>query len=226
MRWYAISFAVFLLIATAVFMTLPVLPGFRGMTHAGDRLWIDRKATPEQISLIRDHVAQAERQVSTELDSYQPHPQWQVCVTAECDQRFRLHARGLTWLDLIVQISARGFEDQGFYTHEAVHAELHDATGLVGGITGKLPVWLDEGVAVLISHAPIYPDNPQACATIRDIPTPETKEDFALLAGPAGENAPQAYLAAACATLAWIAEGNRIDDLSRQLRAGDQVSAK
>ncbi|MFV0382934.1 hypothetical protein [Paracoccus sp. (in: a-proteobacteria)] len=56
MRWYAVQIATFLLTSGAAF-ALSVLPGLKGMTRAGGRLWIDRRATPGQIDQIRLNIA-------------------------------------------------------------------------------------------------------------------------------------------------------------------------
>lgn len=224
MRRYAFLLASALGLATgSLAMAGPFLPGLQGLDRVQPGLWIDQTATAAQRTHIKALIARARRDATKALGSNHAQPEWQVCTTAACDAAIGLHPRGLTWHDKVIQIGSRAADDPRFYLHEAVHAELHNAAGLIGSLNNALPVWLDEGIAVLISHTPGFPTEPTDCATATKTPPPLTRKAFSQLAGAKGETASHAYLVAACATRSWLARGNDLTRLTNRLRKGEVI---
>ena len=219
MRWYAaIAGTVLLTVGAGLALASPLLPMAQGYERIAPRIWVDRAATPAQRQTVIARVTEAEAAAGTDLGSWQAAPRWQVCTSAACDTG---GPRGRTYLDRLIRLRPSVVDDPRFYLHEAIHAELHNAAGFTGWLGGKrLPVWLDEGVAVLSSGTDGAPEAAPDCATPAARP-PRTPEDFALLAGPKGQTATAAYRLCACATQDWQAAGNSIDGLTARLRAGE-----
>lgn len=217
MRWYAV-FGAGILAVIAGLVGYAAMPPVIKLDRAAPHLWIDEAATPQDRARVIELVAQAKADAAAALGSWQADPRWEVCLTPACSDQI---PRGLSWHDWRIRIAPRGADDLRFYLHEAVHAELHNAAGLIGMARGDLPSWMDEGIAVLVSRTPGAPEHHGDCDAVSGISPPTTSREFARLAGPKGETAVTAYRISACATLDWLAQGNRIEDLTRRLRAGE-----
>lgn len=220
MRWYAIILCLSLAAGTAA-MATPFLPGIKGMNKHRDGLWIDRAASAGQVAMVEGRIASARQQVADALGSAESRPEWQVCLTPACDAAARMSPPGITYADRIIQISSRGALDPRIFTHQAVHAELRHAAGLVGWANAALPTWLDEGLAVLISQSAGWPQSGADCAASQSVTPPATPAAFSRLSGPDGAKAEAAYRLSACAARHWLEQGRRLDQVDDMLRRGE-----
>ncbi len=90
--------------------------------------------------------------------------------------------------------------------HEFSHVELHARVGLWGMLTGAIPAWFDEGLAVLVSQDQRYLDAENealGCDEVRADSLPVSSRDWRRQAG---RHAQRLYHDAACAVQARLAD--------------------
>ena len=196
------------------------LPTRRGMVQAVPGLWVDQGADKAQVSAIRRHIAQASAQVQQQLGAGQA-VEWWICTTAACDTANRMAARGMTYGASLITLNSKGAADPGAYSHELSHATLHGALPMGGLFSKALPLWFDEGVAVLVSGEPSGAAQ-APCKAKRKGPLPQTAADFARMA-PNAQKALPVYRRSTCALREWLAEGHRLRDVVPLLRAGRKL---
>ena len=196
------------------------LPTRRDMVQVVPGLWVDAKATQDDLTAIRGHITAASGQVQRQLGAGQA-VEWWVCTTAACDARNGMAARGMTYGASLITLNSKGAADPGAYTHELTHATLHGALPMGGMFSKALPLWFDEGVAVLVSGEPSAAAQ-APCKAKRKGPLPQTAADFARMA-PDAQKALPVYRRSTCAVREWLAEGNKLHDVVPLLRAGRKL---
>lgn len=206
--------------ALGIMLSLPavagVLPKREGMAEVSPGLWVDLAAKPETIARIRRDISGAERSVAKALGGIM-RPEWRVCTTRACDRRNGYGPRGMTYGYSIVTINSQGARSAGVFSHELTHVTLHAAIPPLGMLTGALPIWMDEGAAVLISGEPVQAADPAACKG-RQVPLPRNHREFSRRSGAKGEGALALYVASTCAVRGWLAQGNTLRDMLPQLQ--------
>lgn len=207
-------------IVAAILFGLPVqaglLPSREGMTEVAPGLWIDRAAKPAAIARIRRDIAAAEKVVGKALGGV-ARPEWLVCTTRACDRRNNYTTRGMTYGYSLIIVNSKGAKSAGVFSHELTHATLHSAIPPLGLLTGALPIWFDEGAAVLISGEPAQAADAAACAG-RQVPLPRNHREFSRRSGVKGEGALALYVASTCAVRGWLAQGNTLRDMLPQMQ--------
>jgi len=197
------------------------LPSRRGMAQAAPGLWIDAAATGAEIAAIRDRIAGASVKVAGRLGAAQP-VEWWICTTKACDSANGMKARGITYGASLITLNANAGRDPGVYVHELTHATLHGALPLGGLFSTALPLWFDEGVAVILSGEPPAAAKKAACAKPQKGRLPQNAREFNRMA-PNAKKALPVYTRSACAVRDWMADGNRLRDLLPMLRAGRRL---
>ncbi|MBL8563826.1 MAG: hypothetical protein JNN06_16275 [Gemmobacter sp.] len=196
------------------------LPTRRDMVQVLPGLWVDAAADKTERGAIRGHIAAASQQVQRQLGAGQP-VEWWICTTAQCDASNGMAARGMTYGASLITLNSKGAADPGAYTHELSHATLHGALPMGGLFSTALPLWFDEGVAVLVSGEPSAAAQ-APCKAKRKGPLPQTAADFARMA-PNAQKALPVYRRSACAVRAWLAKGHALRDVVPLLRAGRKL---
>ncbi len=196
------------------------LPNRRAMVQVMPGLWVDETASTADLATIRGHISGASKRVQQELGAAQA-VEWWICTTTACDTANTLTARGMTYGASLITLNSKGAADRGAYTHELAHATLHGALPIGGMLSKALPLWFDEGVAVLVSGVPAGAAQ-APCKAKRKGPLPQTAADFARMA-PNAQKALPVYRRSACALRDWLAEGHALPDVVPLLRAGHKL---
>ena len=196
------------------------LPTRRGMVQVVPGLWVDAAADAAQGAAIRRRIAEASAQVQHQLGAGQA-VEWWICTTPACDKANRMSARGMTYGASLITLNSKGATDPGAYSHELSHATLHGALPMGGLFSKALPLWFDEGVAVLVSGEPAAAAH-AVCKPRRKGKLPQTAADFTRMA-PNFKKALPVYTRSTCALRDWLAKGHTLRDVVPLLRAGHKL---
>ncbi|MDR0810460.1 MAG: hypothetical protein LBE86_15255 [Gemmobacter sp.] len=198
------------------------VPSRQGMAQAEPGLWVDMAAAPGQIATIRATMAAAAAGVGRALGATRA-VEWRICTTSACDKANGMVNRGMTYGASIITLNSTAWNDRGAYMHELTHATLH-STQPLGGFLGSrgLPLWFNEGVAVLVSGEPARAARDAACDRPRKGELPQTPRDFARLA-PDPKQALKVYIRSACAVREWLKQGHELREVMPLLRAGRRL---
>lgn len=118
----------------------------------------------------------------------------------------------------MVRLAPRGLTPT-ILTHELTHAEIHARLGIGGQVARRLPRWMDEGIAVIVSDDPRYLGpgaGGQRCLRAPRADLPATPGRWVALAARERD----IYAEAACATLLWQAENGGWAGVRGRLGAG------
>ncbi|WP_417247899.1 hypothetical protein [Celeribacter sp.] len=89
------------------------------------------------------------------------HPVVLVCVTPTCNRVMGDHGhRAMTYGHHVFYLGPHGHET-AIVAHELAHVALHQRIGLRA--TKRLPAWVDEGLATMVSEDPRYDLDPETC---------------------------------------------------------------
>jgi hypothetical protein len=133
------------------FVGAAACPSCYGLERFADRAFIERAASPQQRAHAAAVLEQARERVRAFYGSLDARPRILICVSDECYRRIRAAgSRGNALFDLALQLSPRG-TDPVIAAHELSHIELHHRLGRINHLTGAIPSWFDEGVAVVVS---------------------------------------------------------------------------
>lgn len=184
-----------------------------GMEHATPRLIVDRGMPPRMRDALSAHVGEAESRVRRFYGRFDLAPIIVACSTDECDRRMggrgALASTSTTPLAIITRVSPRG-QTPTILAHEFSLVELHRRIGWWRLVNGAMPVWFDEGVAVIVSDDGRYLNSGATAAgrCVRDDagPLPASPAEW----GPRAGKDRMIYADAACRVLRWMdAHGGR-----------------
>lgn len=196
----------------AFFWALPALaavgcPSCYGLEPAAPGVPVERAMPEEGRRRLLADAGDAAAAVALWFGETGTSPVLLACVTEDCDRRLGgLGARAVTYstpVGTVIRLSPRGL-DRVILTHELSHVALHGRVGLLRVLTGALPTWFDEGVAVVVSEDARYlRPGDMAAARCRAEPSgalPETPRAWNRVAG----RQPMLYAEAACGVLRWM----------------------
>lgn len=182
-------------------------PACYGMEQAAPRLIVNSTMPLKQRRLIEAYSERAIGAISRFYGSFERLPIVIACSDSDCDRR--MGGRGAlavtisTPFGAVVRISPPGI-DQTILIHEFSHVELHRRIGFWSQITGAVPAWLDEGVAVIVSDDSRYLKSGDSarerCLRERSDSLPSSSFEWGRLAG----RTPAIYADAACRVLHWM----------------------
>lgn len=138
----------------------PVKPTPAGNVKAGlaciaPNIYVDPAMPEQHRQVFLQRVTQSKAEIARFFGDIQSSPDIFACVTKECFSQFGgIPARAKSIGDHTVILSAQGV-DKITLTHELAHIELHKRLGSPH-IWNKLPMWFDEGLAVMICKDPRY----------------------------------------------------------------------
>lgn len=108
---------------------------------------------------LADLTAQAAAHVAAELGPIGTAYRAIFCADPDCAARLRVQgAAGLTIstpFGAVVYIAPHGATPE-ILRHELAHVAIHHRAGLMATLNGRLPAWLDEGLAVIVSDDPAH----------------------------------------------------------------------
>lgn len=199
-------------------------PACYGLQRINGQVYMEKSASPEQIAVLLADLDMAENRVAEFYRTPPREPVLLVCVSQQCDRRLGgKGARALTFGDRFIHVSPRG-QNAVILAHELAHIELHARIGMVALLSGKLPAWFDEGLAVIISQDDRAvraegPNGPE-CSQPDDGDLPNSLWQWAREAG-SGER--PIYELAACRVHDWLdahPQANAVSQLASDIRAG------
>jgi hypothetical protein len=127
-----------------------------GFERLQDSIFVDSAMSTDQRLRFLERATDAEQRVSSFFEALRERPVILACASTTCSRR--LHekgARAVSYAQFGLRLSPTGL-DAVTIAHERTHIEVHGRIGLVRFLTGALPAWFDEGLAVLVSDDPRY----------------------------------------------------------------------
>jgi len=116
-----------------------------------------------------------------EKGAFDHNPTLIICHSNACHARLGSGgARAVTYGTQFIYVSPRGMLPE-ILAHEFFHVELHARIGLRGMLTGAVPAWFDEGMAVLVSQDQRYLDPEYKavnCEAVRADSLPVSSRDW------------------------------------------------
>lgn len=129
-----------------------VCPSCYGLVELRPGLHVDPAMTLPERAALTSAINEGKRRVASFFGRYEHDPTLLVCTTDECDAR--LGGRGAAARAFgarFIHVSPRG-STATTMAHEFAHVELHARIGFWNSISGELPAWFDEGIAVIASR--------------------------------------------------------------------------
>lgn len=195
------------------FSRFALFPGWSGLNRVAESTWMEATAG-DPADFVMDLVW-AETKIESWWGDVPDRPRIIVCGSLKCDTALggpgpyaQTYGRYL----MIVH-SRLGQESQALrraiFVHELSHIVLASRLSLWDMWQGRVPAWLNEGIAVLASDDPRFSLTPILCESLRDEPLPETMRAWGHMAG---QRERPIYQAAGCRAKEWL-ENNALSDI-------------
>ena len=127
----------------------------RGMTYIAPNIFVNAEMPTTQRKQFLQTVKQSKVAINQFFGGMESTPKIYACSTRKCFKKFGgVPAIAKTINDDTVLLSAKGL-DKTTLTHELAHAEFHKRLG-TKHLWHKVPMWFDEGLAVLACKDPKY----------------------------------------------------------------------
>lgn len=212
---------VFLLLVGAlgwVFYKEPVFraylcPSCFGLTEIGPHIYLEQTddATRTQ---IRADVLQAQRDIEAFFQPPFSLPTMLICLTEICQNRLGgSQALGQAYGTVLILISPKG-ANRTIIAHELAHIAVGRQLGSLAMVSGRLPAWFFEGLAVIVSRDPRYLTFPKG--GYPDVALPHSFREWRRRAGL--EHA-QLYPAAAFKVSQWMDQNGGVFGVRAALKA-------
>lgn len=191
-------------------------PTCYGLERVAPTLILDPDLSADQRAKLETAIQSAEASIRAVYGSFDHRPILIACATETCDQR--MGGRGArasvlsTPFVTIIRLSPRGLSTT-ILTHEFAHVALHHKIGVWNLLSGAVPAWFDEGVAVILSNDDRYLKPGQSaeerCVGHANTPLPTNAAEWASASG----KIPMLYADAACRVLHWLDHNGGQDGL-------------
>lgn len=125
-----------------------------GMMRIASNIYVDpNMSVPQRTELLKT-VKKSKESIHTFFGGTKSTPKIYACSTRKCFKKFGgVYANAKTINDDTVYLSNKG-QNKTTITHELAHAEFNKRLGK--SHWNKVPMWFDEGLAVLICKNPKY----------------------------------------------------------------------
>jgi hypothetical protein len=205
-------------------MAAYVCPACYGLEPVTSDLLVESAMPAAERESLRETVAEAAEQVSLFYGSFEHRPTILACHTDACDHRLGgSGARATTFGTLFIRVSPRGL-NQTVLAHEFSHVEFHSRLGALQLLTGSVPAWFDEGLAVLVSNDPRYVGSgitsETRCLAEPEGEMPSSPFQWAVKSG----KTPILYARAACRVTRWLDANGGVAGLKLAMQATAQGS--
>ena len=128
------------------------------MLSIAPQIYVDKSMPKEQQQKLLQTVKASRQEVRAFFGSAKANPTIYACSTILCAQAFGgISAKAKAMGDSKVLLSKKGL-DSTTLTHELVHIELHKRIGSQKA-WHKIPMWFDEGLAVMVCNDKRYAKN-------------------------------------------------------------------
>lgn len=125
-----------------------------GMMRIAPNIYVDPKMSTHQREQLLSNIKQSKESIHTFFGGTESSPKIYACSTRKCFKKFGgVYANAKTINDDTVFLSNKG-QNKTTITHELAHAEFNKRLGK--SHWNKVPMWFDEGLAVLICKNPKY----------------------------------------------------------------------
>lgn len=155
------GFAVFILSSCIVVLyAYPAMiaiacPSCMGFEEIGDNIYVDQAMPSAQRNEVAVHIRESAEAVESFFGGLTVRPMIFACSSEQCYQSLGgKTARAAAFGATAIRLSPRGLND-AIAKHELTHIEFHARLGMWTTMR-RLPVWFDEGLAVLVSQDPRY----------------------------------------------------------------------
>ena len=183
------------LVTALTVLAASICPNCYGLRHIGHNIYAE---APN--AAITSDVIRAQGMVAAVWGKLRANPRILICQSNQCQTRLDAgQALGMSYGAWAVHIGPKGINST-IIAHELAHAELFHRTGILPMALGQVPVWLNEGLAVIISQDARYLH--RDCAQFSHTDLPQTAKDWR---GKAAQDHMRLYPAAACKAKAWLA---------------------
>lgn len=202
--------ALFCVATLGVVTALPVLaasicPSCYGLRHMGQNIYADAPG-----AAIATDVIRAQGMVAAAWGKLRANPRILICQTSQCQTRFGGgQALGMSYGAWAVHIGPTG-TNATIIAHELAHAELFHRVGILSMAQGQVPVWLNEGLAVIISQDARYLH--RDCSLFGQIVLPQNAKDWRRNAA---QDHLHLYTAATCKAQGWLAQKGGFSAIAR-----------
>lgn len=185
-------------------MAAYVCPSCYGFEQVTNHLFVESAMPAADRTMLRETVIKAADQVAIFYGSFDRRPTILACETDACDHRLGGRgARATTFGTLFVRVSRRGL-NQTILAHEFSHVEFHARVGDFRFLTGSVPAWFDEGLAVIVSNDARYvgsgTTSQARCLAEPGSDLPSSPFKWAAKAG----DTQGLYAKAACGVMRWL----------------------
>ena len=216
-RWLLALLALPVAALAHPFPRTAILPGWTGLAELAPGLWAGPGAPP---GLVED-VAEARRRVEAFWSDLPGPHRLVVCTDTACDAALGGVDSGdgtgpyaQAFGAYLLVTYSRLLEEEvdlrrAIIAHEMSHLVLAKRVSVLRLMSGDVPAWLNEGLAVLASGDPRFSLTDGVCARLREVDLPVTLAEWGRAAG-RGER--PLYQAAACRARGWLSE-NGLDAL-------------
>jgi hypothetical protein len=194
--------------AAVTLWTQPVLaalvcPGCFGFERLSDAVYVERSMSDAERTQFRQAMAQGTERVAHFYGQLTAEPVVLACATDACSQRLGGgSSRGAAYWTVALRLAPLGLNPV-IIAHERSHIELHRRLGLLKFLTGAIPSWFDEGVAVVVSDDPRYlrpAGDGDRCLAAPDSRLPQSLAAWLRAAGQQHD----VYAQAACKVVRWM----------------------
>ena len=235
--WVRRTLLLIVLCLAAVLVAIPIFlpagaayacPWCYGLRAVAPGVYLEKSATDAEQAQFLESLAAAERALDFYSKLKTEKPVILACISSSCDQRLGgKGAKARVYGATFIHVSPDG-GNATILTHELAHIELHGRMGTNVLISGRLPAWFDEGLAVIISrdtrYLKIESGGELACSVTDTEDLPITLSDWRR---EAGQKRRPIYAMAACRVLKWLEKQGgapAVERLAETLRQGGEFS--
>lgn len=178
-----------------------------GLERAEPLVYVDKAMPAEARRQLSAAIGTAKAHVADYYGSLLLEPVIVACFSQACDRRLGgrgAHAQNFSgWNFAVIRLSPRGL-NKTVISHELSHVQVHQRVGITRVLSGKLPAWFDEGLAVIVAreraHQELGRSASNPCTRTFAGELPQNFPSWGELAS----RTPTLYADAACEVMRWM----------------------
>ena len=199
-------------------------PTWFGFVEVANGVYVDEEMPSARRDDVLNTVREGKARVAKFFGGIDGNPTIFACSTEKCFVASGgVSAKGKAYGSSMLLLSPRGL-DVVIVSHELTHIELHSRVGAFRSWR-SIPVWFDEGLAVLVCEDPRYTDSAWLEATDNGRKAPELESIGRTV--PLGGNWQMGYGTARRAVGRWYASAGRagLMQLIAEVKAGKEFDS-
>lgn len=128
-----------------------VFPSYYGFERVAPDIYVEKGVIPEQRAALVKIVDEGRQRVKQFWERQEAAPRILICGDSACFERMGGgRRRGMSVFDFVAVLSPRG-SDPVIAAHELSMIELNRRIGLFGFARQTVPIWFNEGIAMVAS---------------------------------------------------------------------------